>query len=227
MGQRYGRARLAAAAGIIAGLLVMPSAAFAADAPADILLDGVVTIVHVDAADGPIAGAAITVSTFRDPGTPIQVLSATTDGDGRALVGGVARAADGAAPVHLDVRSDLASTIVNDAGCSETVSWSATASTTAAASVEVVLDSTAKSVVIDCPEPEPVEPSVVPEAPDGGVLAATSRPQITPPATDTLATGNGTGAASGAPAMLIALAIVGLLTLAFNRLAGRPNSTRR
>lgn len=171
---------------MIAGLVALPATAFAADEPPDVMLDGIVTIVHVDATDGPIGGATVTVSSYRDPAAPIQVLTATTDGDGSATLSGVARAADGAAPVLLEVRSDLASTVVTGAGCTETASWYATASTTAGPSVEIVLDSTSKSVVIDCPEPAPVEPTVAPQAPGGGVLAATGRPQLTPPATDTL-----------------------------------------
>jgi hypothetical protein len=209
---------------MIAGLLVVPSAALAADAPADVMLDGVVTVVHVDAEDGPIAGATVTVSTWRDPASPIQVLNATTDGNGRAHVSGVARAADGADPVLLAVHSDLATTLVNEAGCSETASWSATASTTAAASVEVVLDSTSKSVLVDCPEPEPTDDSEAPAptiAPSsGGVLAATGRPQITPPATDTLAAPPVSGSTgSGLAGVLAALATVGFVGLTAARSA--------
>jgi hypothetical protein len=226
VGHRYGRARLAAVASMIAGLLVLPATALAADAPPDVLLDGVVTVLHVDAADGPIAGATITISTYRDPESPIQVLSATTDGDGRAQVSGVARAADGAAPVLIDVRSDLAATLVNAAGCSETASWSAMASTTAASSLELVLDSTAKSVVIDCPQPEPLEPTVAPQAPGGGVLAATGRPQITPPATDASAP-RGQGSPSGLGGVVAAMAVVGLAALVAATVAGRRRQQPR
>lgn len=216
---------------MIAGLLVVPSAALAADSPADVLLDGVVTIVHVDAEDGPIAGATVTVSTWRDPESPIQVLSATTDGSGRAQVNGVARAAEGASPVVLDVRSDLASTLVNEAGCSETASWSAAASTTASASVEVVLDSTSKSVLVDCPEPEPTAdseaPAPTPAPSSGGVLAATGRPQITPPATDTAPPMPGTSRSDGVAGLLAALGLVAVV-VARSALAaaGRSRSRR-
>lgn len=217
---------------MIAGLLVVPSVALAADAPADVMLDGVVTVVHVDAEDGPIAGATVTIATYRDPAAPIQVLNATTDGNGRAEVSGVARAADGATPVLLDVRSDLAASVLNEAGCTETASWFAAAATTAGPSVAVVFDSSSKSVVIDCPEPTaepeaPVVPTSIPNGPGGGVLAATGRPQLTPPATDTIGVPAGsTSGGSGLVGVLAALTTVGFVVVTAARSAVRRSRPR-
>jgi hypothetical protein len=193
VGHKYGRPGAVAAIGlpvaVLLALLVAPAAVLAADPPADVVLDATVTVHHVDASDGAIAGATITVVSYRDPELPIQVLTATTDPEGVASLSGIARPADGAAPVLLDVRSDLLASTVDEAGCTETESWFAMkVMIPAAPAVEVVLDSTAKSLEVSCPEPTDPPAGTGPSAepPQGGVLAATGRPRITPPSTDTV-----------------------------------------
>jgi hypothetical protein len=231
VGTKYRRPVAVAAVTFVVGLLLAPAAALAADPPADVVLDAVVVVRHVDAFDGPIAGATITVTSYRVPDAPIQVASATTDDEGSATLTAIARPADGAGPVLLEVRSDLVATTTDDAGCSETASWFASKTIPAAPAVEVVLDSTAKSVEIACPEPTdpPAEPSPEPDPPAepsaGGVLGATGRPQITPPNTDT-----GDGAAASAPrspAVPGMLAVLGLFAGAVLAAVRRRGISRR
>lgn len=225
MTQKYRRQRAALATslpfGLLAALALGAGTALAVDPPAappsDVLLDGVVTVRHVDELDGPVAGATITVSSYRDPAMPIQVVTSTTDDVGLAVLEGIARPVDGAPVVHLDVRSDLVVSVVNGNGCTETSSWLASvALVPSAATVEVELDSTAKSIEIACPEPvdpteppaEPVDPAPTTEPSAGGVLAATGRPQLTPPATDTGADGSGSQPTSPAVAGMIAVIVL-------------------
>lgn len=200
MTHKYGRAGLLVAVGLLGGSFLVAAPVLAADPPADLVLDGVMTVHHVDGEDGPISGATITVSSYRDPNTPIQVLSATTDASGDASIAGVARPAEGAEPVLLDVRSDLEAGLVDENGCTQIASWFAERTAVpAAAAVDVMLDSTAKSVAVSCPEPTEV-------IPDGAVLAVTSKPRVTPPETDLAPA----VAAASAPALGPVLAAVGV-----------------
>jgi hypothetical protein len=208
--------------------------ALAADTPADVVLDATVVVRHVDAFDGPIAGATITVVSYRDPAAPIQTLTAATDADGVATLTSIARPADGAAPVLLDVRSDLATSSVDEAGCTRTESWSAgRSSVPSAAEVDVLLDSTAKSLEVSCPgptdPPADADPSDPPSAAppsaapsDGGVLAATGRPRITPPATDSAPVAGRPAQAPAAGGVLAAVLASAAGLLAARRLARRP-----
>jgi hypothetical protein len=234
VGTKVRRHVAVASIGLVGALVLGPGAALAVVPPADVVLDSTVTVRHVDAFDGPIAGATITVTSYRDPAAPIQTVTATTDAAGLASLTGVARPADGAAPVLLDIRSDLATTSVDDAGCTATESWYAGMTTVPAApAVEVLLDSTAKSLEVSCPEPtDPpaeTEPSDDPgPAPsDGGVLAATGRPQITPPATDSAPVADrpaGAGAAGGLLAALLAGAVALIVPARLARHAVRQRS---
>lgn len=251
MAHKYRRQRAVIATslsfGLLAALALGLGSALAADPPAappaDVLLDGVVTVRHVDELDGPLAGSTITVSSYRDPALPIQVVTATTDDTGLAVLEGIARPADGAPGVHLDVRSDLVVSVVNADGCIETSSWLASAMLVpSAAAVEVTLDSTGKSIEIECPEPteppaeptepptpepseppaaEPTDPAPTPEPSAGGVLGATGRPQVTPPATDTGPDGAASGPRSPAvPGMIAVLTLFGAAVLAELRRRG-------
>jgi hypothetical protein len=233
VGRNVRRHVAVASIGLVAALVLGPGAALAVP-PADVVLDSTVTVRHVDTFDGPIAGATITVTSYRDPAAPIQTVTATTDAAGRVSLTGVARPADGAEPVLLDIRSDLATTSVDEAGCTATESWFAGVTTVPAApAVEVLLDSTAKSLEVSCPEPtDPpaeTEPSDDPgPAPsDGGVLAATGRPQITPPATDSAPVADrpaGAGAAGGLLAALLAGAVALVVPARLARHAVRQRS---
>lgn len=221
MVQKSRRPGAVAAIGLVVSIFAAPAAAHGAeppaDAPSDIVLDGIVVVRHIDAFDGPIAGATITVLSYRDPAAPIQVATATTDASGVASLAGIARPAEGAGPVLLDVRSDRQASTVTASGCTEIASWFATVETIpAAAAVEVVLDNTAKSLEVACPEPEPAEPAEPPaviqptaDPSAGSVLAATGRPQITPPSTD--AASDAADVASRSPAVPGMIAILVLL----------------
>jgi hypothetical protein len=173
LGHRYGRIGAAIAVG---GLLVSTlgaGPAAAADPPTDVVLDAVATVHQADPDEGPIAGATITITIYRDPSAPIQTVTATTDAGGDATLGGLARPADGSSPVLVDVRSDRTRSVVDAHGCTETSSWSSEkAGLVGGPTMDIVLDPAAKSISIDCPEPT------------GAVQAATGRPQITPPSTD-------------------------------------------
>ena len=102
--------------------LLLAGPALAADPPADVVLDGVVTIRFVDGVDGsPLAGAAVTIEASRPEIDiePFQTRSGETAADGSVAIDGVARAADGAAPVTLAISASLARD--NDCGGVETI----------------------------------------------------------------------------------------------------------
>ena len=119
--------------------LVLAGPALAADPPADVVLDGVVTVRFVDGIDGttPLADATVIVEAARpdvDP-MPFQTLSGQTDGDGTAVLDGVARAADGAGPVTLTISASLSRD--NDCGGIETIDGATTVEAAATVSVEL------------------------------------------------------------------------------------------
>ena len=122
--------------------LVLAGPALAADPPADVVLDGVVTVTFVDGSDGttPLADATVVVEAARpdvDP-MPFQTLTGHTDADGTAVIGGVARAADGAPSVSLTISASLARD--NDCGGTETVDGSTTVDATASVTVQLAGD---------------------------------------------------------------------------------------
>ena len=100
--RRYAIAALLAA--LLATTLALP--VLAADPPADVVLDGTVTVTFIDPEDdGPIADAHITLVARRpDLGEDsiIQTLTGQTDADGKAVLTSVARPDDGAPPVEAD-----------------------------------------------------------------------------------------------------------------------------
>jgi hypothetical protein len=173
LGNSYGRIGTAIAVGGLLVSMLGAGPAAAADPPTDIVLDAVATVHQADPDEGPMAGATITITVYRDPSVPIQTVTATTNASGDATLSGIARPADGAIPVLLDVRSDRTLSFVDSNGCTETSSWSSEKTGLAAApTMDIVLDPAAKSISIDCPEPT------------GAVQAETGRPQVTPPSTD-------------------------------------------
>ncbi len=101
------RRRRSAIAALLAALLatILALPVLAADPPADVVLDGTVTVTFIDPQDdGPIADADITLVARRpDLGEDsiIQTLTGQTDADGTAVLTGVARPDDGAPPVDL------------------------------------------------------------------------------------------------------------------------------
>ena len=254
MGLKYRGRAVALTAGLIMSI-AGAGAAIAVDPTTDVVADGVVTITWIDPDDGPIAGASIEISFYHegdeDPGS---LPAATTDSDGAVVISGVPRAAEGALPLLLDIRGELATATVDDAGCTTMEGWQAESTGVAAAlAVEVVLSSSTKSISVTCPEPTPtpddvdptptpdptstpdvVQPTPTPDpiaTPGGAVLGATGVPQVTPPATDTVSRGAGP---AGSPFMPVLLALVGLAvliapatSLVFARAQARPSPRPR
>jgi hypothetical protein len=230
------------AVAIAVGLMSMagPGAVLAAD---DVVFDGTVTVHWVDATDGPMAGASITVSWYHDPADATYGIVPgrfTTDAAGDAVVTGVPRAAGGAEPLLLDVRGDLTTATVDDAGCVTYADWLAeTKGVASELVVDVILVADTKSINVNCPEPTPTPDSVDPtptpnvvdptptpaptatsavvdptpaptDPPSGGVLGTTGTPAITPPNTDAVA---GPSVPAGSPFAPILLAILAFAVL--------------
>jgi hypothetical protein len=165
----------------------------AADPPVDVVTDGVVTVHWVDPVDGPMAGASIQISYYHAGDATRGALPASaTDPAGNAQIGGVPLAAEGSAPVLLNVRGERSTRTTDAAGCTRVESWLAELDGVASnGTVEVSLGASSKSVDMTCPEPEPaidVPPGLI-DLPTGGVAGATGRPQQTLPPTDVVAAG--------------------------------------
>jgi hypothetical protein len=217
--------------------------------PGDMVSDGTVTVHWVDPSDGPMAGASIVVSYYHEgDASPVALPAGTTDGAGDATVLGVPRPAEGAAPVLLDIRGDLSTATVDDAGCTTYEDW--VAETTGVASgltVDVVLVSDTKGISVSCPEPTPtpvvdptptptevVDPTPTPAAPTpapsptGGVLGAVGTPAVTPPSTSVMDVPASPAASPSLPALLVLVGVAVLLTPAATLVLARhrPNRTR-
>ena len=79
MGNRYGRIGTAIAVGGLLVSMLGAGPAAAADPPTDVVLDAVATVHQADPDEGPIAGATITITVYRDQSSPIQIVTATTN----------------------------------------------------------------------------------------------------------------------------------------------------
>jgi hypothetical protein len=214
VGRPSGRIGAALAVGALLASVLGAGPAAAADPPPDVVLDGVVTVHQVDPADGALAGATITILAGRDPIGTFQVVTGATNASGIAVLSGVARPADGAPAVLLDIHSDKTLTVVDERGCIVISSWSSAAlGIVAAPVVDVVLDPAAKSESVDCPEPSdevpPDDPSDAP--PRGGILGASGRPAVTPPSTDAAGSGAVASETPLLPGLLIVLGFVAVI----------------
>ena len=236
MGLKYWRFGAVALLAMLALFTGGAGAVLAADPQADpVVFDGVVTVHWADADDGPMSGAVVRIF-FYHAGDEIQgivPLGAPLDAKGEAVITGVPRAADGAEPLLLDVFGDLETSTIDEAGCTRFEGWSAQQrAVSAGVSVDIVLETSTKSLHINCPNPTRRPAPIVvgvPAAPAGSVLGATSRPQVTPPDTD--AATDPTEVVGVAPFVPVLLALLGLTaalapvsSLAFARI--RP-ATRR
>lgn len=100
--------------------------ALADEPPADgIVWDGVARVHWVDRVDGVMTGAQVRVFFYRE-GDPFPgILGGTfiTNSRGVAIITGIPRAIEGAEPVLLDIRADLATSTVDEAGCTTYESW--------------------------------------------------------------------------------------------------------
>jgi hypothetical protein len=239
VGLKYRGWAVALTAGLIMSMAGV-GAALAVDPTTDVIADGVVTVTWIDPDDGPIAGASIEISYYREGDANRESLpAATTDSNGAVVIPAVPRPADGALPLLLDIRGEFATATVDDAGCTTLEGWQAESNGVAAAlAVDVVLSSSTKSISVTCPEPTPTPDVVVPpptpdptETPEGAVLGATGVPQVTLPATDAV---DDPAGPTGSPFMPVLLALVALAvlivpatSLAFARAQARPRPRPR
>jgi hypothetical protein len=238
VGLKYGRI---AAAAYLASLVISTAGAgtaLAADpSPTDTVMDGVVTVHWNDPVDGPMDGATIRISWYHEgDATPNLLPEGLTDEAGDAVIS-VPRAADGAAPILLDIRGDRSTSTTGEDGCITTEDWLAQSNGVRSAPVvEVSLLADTKGLSVSCPEPTPtpvptstatpvveptptrvptatstpvVEPTRAPTAkPTGGVLGTTGTPAVTPPSTDTV------GVATNASGSPFASTLLGLIAFA-------------
>jgi hypothetical protein len=137
---------------LLAGIALLFSAvpALAAEPPAGVVLDATVTVIFTDPEDGgaALAGADVELVALRpDLGEDqvVQELAGQTDGDGRAVFTGVARAAEGAPPVSLEVDAHLDR--LNSCGGTERLSGSAGAPAAPDVTIAVAVDGRASSCV--------------------------------------------------------------------------------
>jgi hypothetical protein len=233
------------AVALTAGLIVSMAGAatvLAAEQASDIVMDGVLTVTWVEPEDGPMAGASIQISYYRD-GDEIPGLlpAATMDSEGVVVITGVPRQAEGALPMLLDIRGDRSTATVDEAGCTTHEGWQAESTGVSSdLALDVVLASDTKSISVSCPEPTPtpdnVEPTPTPGAvqPDptatpigGGVLGTVGTPGVTPPETDAV---SARARPTGSPFVPILLAFVALtvvvLPAASLAIARAPSPTR-
>jgi hypothetical protein len=200
----------------------------------DVVFDGVVTVHWADADHGPMAGAVVRIFYHHegDPIPGIVPLGAPMGADGVTVITGVARPAEGAEPLALDIFGDLDTSTIDEAGCTSFESWSAQLTgVPAGPTIDVTIETSAQGSFVNCPNPT-IRPAPVvvgvPPASTGGVQGATGRPQITPPATDGVR--GSVAPASGTPLLpallaLLALAVVlapaGARSIAHHRTASR------
>jgi hypothetical protein len=242
---KYGRfGAVAMTAGLIMSM-AGAGAALAGELPSDVVADGVVTVHWVDPDDGPMAGASIRISWYHD-GDPIPgfMPAATTDAAGDAVITNVPRAAEGSTPVLLDIRGDLSTVRVDEAGCTVYEDWIAeTKGETSAVVVEVALVSDTKSINLNCPEPTPtpvveatptptpteiIDPVATPTAsPTGEALGAVGTPNLTPPPTDEVTAAAAPTHSPFVPILLALLALAMLLVPVTSRVLVHAQSRPR
>jgi hypothetical protein len=256
VGLKYGRLWAVA---LTAGLILSMVGAGSTMAGDDAVFDGVVTVHWVDPDDGPIAGATIQILYYHAPDEIPANLPGTftLDAAGDAVITGVPRSAEGADPILLDVRGDMATSSVDDKGCTTLMSWIAeTRGIPSALEVDVILDTESRGMNIECPEPTPTpdgeptpsptatpdpEPTPTPDEtptatpptataptdPSGGVLGATGRPQVTPPATDAVIGAAAPARSPFVPVLLALITLAALLVPVASRSLARPRSGDR
>jgi hypothetical protein len=149
-------------------LLLSAVPAIAAEPPADIVFDGVVTVTFTDPHEGILAGADVALIASRpdlgDDAT-IQELGGQTDADGRIIFTGVARPAEGAPPIVVDAIAVLE----RPNGCGGSIRFVGGA--TSEAAVEVTIAIEAEGVTSAC-RAFPVRGTVL--DPDGEPFAVAS-----------------------------------------------------
>jgi hypothetical protein len=128
MGLKY---RRFGAVALTAGLILSMAgtgAVLAVDPPADdIVFDGVLTVHWIDRVDGVMDGAVVRVFFYRD-GDPIHGIVpgfVITGTHGEATITGVPHAIEGAAPVFLDIDARIATSTIDENGCSVFQNWQA------------------------------------------------------------------------------------------------------
>lgn len=120
------RRRSGAVAVALLALAALVPTTRAADPPPGVLFDAKVTVTAYAAGTTvPIAGATVRlVAAVTDfPEDELQSLTGTTDAAGMVAFTGVARAEEGAPPVHLAAMAHRESSSVDAEGCTTAMSW--------------------------------------------------------------------------------------------------------
>jgi hypothetical protein len=218
---KYGRIGMILAAILV--LAVAPAGVAAADPSGDpvvnataIAFDATLTVHYTDAVTLLAVGGAAVHVTARQGDAVLGAYDATADAAGVAVIPGLPRETGVGDAVQLDVVADKDTTSTDaESGCTISESWHAERTALAVDSAAVELsfadDEQQATSSITCPGPDP----------SGEVDAATGRPHITPPATDTHAAG--TNPTSGGTFLVVGLlvALAGLALVAPMRRAGR------
>jgi hypothetical protein len=157
------RRRLGAVAVASLALAAFVPATATADPPSGVVFDAAVTVTAREADSGlPIAGATVRlVAAVTDfPGDDLQSLTGTTDADGVVAFTGVARAEDGAPPVHLAAMAQRETSSVDAAGCRTTMSWEGLVSDVVSTDGLAIVIAATPASSIACP-PRPVLRGIV------------------------------------------------------------------
>ncbi len=128
MGLKYRRfGAVALTAGLILSMAGTGAALAGESPPDEMVFDGVLTVHWIDRIDGVMDGAVVRVFYYHD-GDPMPGIVpgfAITDSRGSATITGVPRAIAGAEPVLLDIDARLATSTVDEQGCSTFQNWRA------------------------------------------------------------------------------------------------------
>jgi hypothetical protein len=206
MRHKYRRGGLVAAIVVIIASAV-PAAAFAADPAVE--YDATVTVRYVDGVTLLPVDAASVLATVRQGDVDLGSYRGVTDADGVATLAGLPRATAEGSAVRVGIVADKATT-VDDAvsGCVLAETWHAERA-------DITLDAATLEVEFAADEQDSTSSMTCTEAePTGGVEAATGRPNLTLPPTDSVSTPSrrttDTGAAI-AVGFIFALAAVRLI----------------
>jgi hypothetical protein len=220
--QRYRRVGLFAVVVILA--MTGPAVVAAAEPPpvvideSTVVYEAVLTVHDTDAVTLlPVDGASVHVTAHQGE-TVLGEYDATTDADGVAILEALPHETGDGPIVTLDVEATKDSTFVDEeTGCQLAESWHA-------ARLSVPVDGLAVDVAFTADEQDATSSLTCPgTTPSGDVDAATSGPQITPPATDAGPARIGGSSAGGSFLVIGALAALAGLTL----VAPKPRQRRR
>lgn len=147
----------------VLGLAAVAPTTWAADPPPGVVFDADVKVtVHAADSSVPIAGATVRlVAAVTDfPEDELQSLIGTTDAAGMVAFTSVARAKDGAPPVHLAAMAHRESSSIDAAGCRTAMSWDGFVSDVVSTDGLAIVIATTPASSIACP-PRPVLRGIV------------------------------------------------------------------